>query len=226
MGTATATGEEGDWERSRDAEGSTEVALIGPLALAVGGGGAGAGSTIAAPAPQQQHPRLACGRARTPPAAAKPSTPAPGHASSSSVPPSSTPALTDSVFAHALPHALRGRNHSVSISYPSSSHSHTSGSGSQAGGIRKCPLEPLTPAASVDGEREQGVVILVDLRVYRETPTATPLPSEIKVRRHIARVGWEAFGWCFTRRTSTCPLRFWRRMSFDMALPCPFLNSG
>ncbi|KAJ7716297.1 hypothetical protein B0H16DRAFT_1614157, partial [Mycena metata] len=29
-----------------------------------------------------------------------------------------------------------------------------------------------------------------------------------------------------SRQTIVCPLLIWRRMSFDTALPCPFLNSG
>ncbi|KAJ7735163.1 hypothetical protein B0H16DRAFT_1731425 [Mycena metata] len=166
--------------RSRDAEGSVEVDLVGPLASAVGAAGAGR-STIAASAPQQ-HPRLARGRAHTPPADARGiQADAPGHASSSAAPASSTPALTGSVFARlyrmlyavvamdTLPgQALFSRDgyctlvavdeilpthhrqqavlqlqqiaaqHSVPMSYAHS------GSGSQAGGSRKRPLEPLT----------------------------------------------------------------------------------
>ncbi|KAJ7837933.1 WD40-repeat-containing domain protein [Mycena leptocephala] len=60
--------------------------------------------------------------------------------------------------------------HSVPISYaPSSSQSQSgsqSASGSQSGG-RKRPLEPLTPAASVDGDREQPMPM----------PTSTPTPA-------------------------------------------------
>ncbi|KAJ7724001.1 hypothetical protein B0H16DRAFT_1736948 [Mycena metata] len=70
MGTATAMGEDGEWERSRDAE----VDFVRPLASAVGA--AGAGRTCFARA-------LTRGLARTSPAASKPSTPsspAPGHA--------------------------------------------------------------------------------------------------------------------------------------------------
>ncbi|KAJ7754797.1 hypothetical protein B0H16DRAFT_1458838 [Mycena metata] len=76
IGTATATGGEDDWERSRDAE----VDLVGPLASAVGGAGAGAGSIIAEPA-LQQHNVLASPadvHVHRPP---RPLTPAPGHAS-------------------------------------------------------------------------------------------------------------------------------------------------
>ncbi|KAJ7021155.1 chromatin assembly complex protein [Mycena alexandri] len=255
-GTGTATGEEGDWERSRDAEESVEVDLVGPLASSssssagVGALGAGGGSTIAAPAPQQHasfnvlaSPALSPADVRRPPtpAASKPSTPAPGHASASSVPPGSTPALTGSVFAlpyrmlyavvtmdtvaiydtqqagpvclltklhydeftdltwspdgqclmlssrdgyctlvtfdeilpthHTQQAALQlqqiAAQHSVPISYAASSaHGHSgSGSGSQAGGSRKRPLEPLTPAASVDGDRDV---------VMPPTPMPTP----------------------------------------------------
>ncbi|KAJ7698530.1 hypothetical protein B0H16DRAFT_792733 [Mycena metata] len=79
-----------EWERARDAEGRVEVALVGSHrrceASAVGG--VGAGSTIAALAPRQ-HNVLASPadvHVRRPPPASKPSTPAPGHASSSSGP--------------------------------------------------------------------------------------------------------------------------------------------
>ncbi|KAJ7729327.1 chromatin assembly complex protein [Mycena metata] len=247
MGTGTATGEEGEWERSRDAEETIEVDLVGPLASSSSSSAAAGGSTIAAPAPQQHasfnvlaSPALSPAdlHVRRPPtpAASKPSTPAPGHASSSSVPPSSTPALTGSVFAlpyrmlyavvtmdtvaiydtqqagpvclltklhydeftdltwspdgqclmlssrdgyctlvtfdeilpthHTQQAALQlqqiAAQHSVPISYAHS------GSGSQAGGSRKRPLEPLTPAASVDGDRERDVVM---------PPTPMPTPG-------------------------------------------------
>ncbi|KAJ7724009.1 hypothetical protein B0H16DRAFT_1259780, partial [Mycena metata] len=97
MGTATAMGEEGDWERerSRDAELAMEVALVGPLTLSSSLAVGGAGSTIAALAPRQHNvlalpafsPAYATrvlARVRRPltPAASKPLTPAPGHASS------------------------------------------------------------------------------------------------------------------------------------------------
>ncbi|KAJ7735183.1 hypothetical protein B0H16DRAFT_1731447 [Mycena metata] len=60
---------------------------------------------------------------------------------------SCTLVTVDEIFpTHHMAHAAAAQ-HSVPILYTSSSHSHTSGSESQAGG----PLEPLTPAASVDG---------------------------------------------------------------------------
>ncbi|KAJ7754823.1 hypothetical protein B0H16DRAFT_738120 [Mycena metata] len=71
----------------------------------------------------------------------------------------------------AVPHAVRqaalqlqriAAQHSVPISYAHSS------SGSQAGGSRKRPLESLTPAANVDGDRERDVVM---------PPTPMPTPG-------------------------------------------------
>ncbi|KAJ7754776.1 hypothetical protein B0H16DRAFT_1690391 [Mycena metata] len=83
MGTGTATGGEGDWERARDANGSMDVDLVGPLTS----------RWEEQKRDDQQSPRalrnVLASRAdvhvRRPPTST-PSTPAPGHASSSSGP--------------------------------------------------------------------------------------------------------------------------------------------
>ncbi|KAJ7178261.1 WD40-repeat-containing domain protein [Mycena filopes] len=253
MGTGTATGEEGDWERARDTEESLEVDLVGlasSSSTTASSSAQGTSSTIAAPAPQHASfnvlasPALSPADVRRPPtpAASKPSTP---HPHSGGVVASGTG--TGSVFAlpyrmlyavvtmdtvaiydtqqagpvclltklhydeftdltwspdgqclmlssrdgyctlvtfdeilpthHTQQAALQlqqiAAQHSVPISFaPSSSQGHSSHSGSQAGGSgsgsgRKRPLEPLTPAVSVDGDRERDVAM-------PPTPMATP----------------------------------------------------
>ncbi|KAJ7143663.1 WD40 repeat-like protein [Mycena filopes] len=88
MGTGTATGEEGDWERARDTEESMEVDLVGlasSSATTASSSAQGTSSTIAAPAPQHASfnvlasPALSPADVRRPPtpAASKPSTPHP-----------------------------------------------------------------------------------------------------------------------------------------------------
>ncbi|KAK7042652.1 WD-repeats-region domain-containing protein [Favolaschia claudopus] len=122
LGTGTATGEEGEGsERVRDVEESMEVDLVGPMVLpppptpaTTSGNAAGTAQGIAAPIPQRSFDVMASpamspidSNSRRPltPAASKPGTPAPGHAHSASVTPSTAAAAASgSVFA--LPYRM------------------------------------------------------------------------------------------------------------------------
>ncbi|KAJ7735225.1 hypothetical protein B0H16DRAFT_1695708 [Mycena metata] len=156
-GLVTATGEEGEWERARDAEGrGAEQDRQSPRPLR--------NNTLASRADVHLSP------------------PAPGHAS----PPKQHTSADGLGVRAAVPHALRGRNyeHGGDIRHAAGragvfAHEvtdltcHASRSGSQAGGSRKRPLEPLTPRASVDRDRKRDVVILADFHQRLD-------PSKIK----------------------------------------------
>ncbi|KAJ7735208.1 hypothetical protein B0H16DRAFT_1731470 [Mycena metata] len=174
MGTGTARGAEGEWERSRDAEESMEV---GPLASSSSSSAGTGGSTLAVPAPQQ-HASFNCACfARAPTRGPAPRL-------------SSTPALTGSVFA--LPYRMLYAVVTMDTV--------TIYDTQQAGLVcllTKPHYDEFTDLTCVDGDRERDIGIdSIDAHASRcarittslfacitkRPPLAAPSPSEIDVK--------------------------------------------